>query len=229
MKTFTEWLKLRKYGVDAGTSDAIALAKKSLGISTNEWFIFENYDASHALIVVDVQNDFVNGSLPVPGAKEIIPYVNNLANNIRNSGGIVVYTADLHPANHVSFKGQGGQWPSHCVVNTFGSQFVPDLEVNGPIFDKATEPDKDSYSGFGGKLRSQKPTTLETYLKEHNVTNVIVCGLALDYCVLATATDSKKHGFNTTVYLPGSRAVNNKEIETLIAKIKQQGIKIIAT
>lgn len=195
-----------------------------------EWlFINENYNASTALIVVDIQNDFVSGSLSVPAGGEVVPHVNALATNIRNSGGIVVYTADLHPANHMSFKGQGGQWPPHCIVNTFGSQFVPDLNVNGPIFDKATEPDKDSYSGFGGKLRAEKPTTLEAYLREHQIKNVIICGLALDYCVLATATDAKKLGFDTTVYMPGTKAVNAKEINNITAKMKEQGIKTILT
>ena len=158
-----------------------------------------------ALIVVDVQNDFVpGGALAVPEGDRVVPLCNALA----NSFDLVVATQDWHPADHGSFAAnhpgrkvgevidlQGLQqilWPVHCVQNTPGAQFVHGLDTSrfARIFQKGTDPAIDSYSGFfdNGHRRS---TGLGDYLRSNNVTDVYVCGLATDYCVKFTALDDK--------------------------------------
>jgi nicotinamidase/pyrazinamidase len=186
----------------------------------------EFLEARNALIVVDIQKDFMpGGSLAVANADQIIPFINNLASKIRGQGGIVVYTADMHPEAHSSFKQHGGIWPPHCVVNTFGSEFHPDLNVNGPIFAKGTEKDKDSYSGFGGQ--TEEGQTLEAYLRHYGVKNIIVVGVALDYCVKATAFDAKRHGFNTKVILAGTKAVSQDKVKEIVDEIRKSGIEVV--
>jgi nicotinamidase/pyrazinamidase len=176
-----------------------------------------------ALIVVDVQNDFCpGGALAVPKGDEVVAVINRLImENIKR--GVTVYTKDWHPKNHCSFKANGGIWPEHCVQDTKGAELHPQLcDDMGAVFLKATTPDADSYSGFGG-AHSVTGQTLKDFLKEAGVTEVMVVGLALDYCVKATALDSVKYGFKTSVYLPATRSVNVKStdeaeaIENLIA------------
>ena len=195
-----------------------------------KWFhMNENYYAKTALIVTDVQNDFVEGgSLAVEHGREVVGPINLLADQVRSGGGVVVYSDDLHPPDHSSFESQGGQWPTHCVIGTFGQEFVPDLKVNGPIFDKATEKDVDSYSSFGGRLRgSQKKVTLDEYLRENGITHNIIAGLALDVCVAETAIESVKLGYHTSVYLPGSRAVSSANVRNTVERLKHLGVFII--
>ena len=181
-----------------------------------------------ALIVVDIQNDFCpGGALAVANGDEIISFVNGRIADFKKSGDLVVYTSDAHTPDHSSFKAQGGIWPVHCVAGTDGAALHKDLKLEGPLFLKATTQSVDSYSGFGGH-HSLTTESLESYLKRNKVTAVDVVGLALDYCVKATALSAKEAGFKTSVELNGTKAVNvnvgddKKAIKELIAA----GVKV---
>jgi nicotinamidase/pyrazinamidase len=175
----------------------------------------------NALIIVDMQNDFVQGgALPVSGGDELAPIINAY----QAMFDLVVATQDWHPANHGSFaanyKGKKpGEiieldglsqvlWPIHCVQDTSGADFVPGLSRDkwAAIFQKGIDPEVDSYSGFfdNGRRRS---TGLGQFLKKQNVTAVYVAGLATDYCVKFTVLDAKALGFATVLVDDACRGV----------------------
>jgi nicotinamidase/pyrazinamidase len=175
-----------------------------------------------AFVVVDVQNDFCpGGALAVQEGDRVVPVINAL----RQDFPLTVFTQDWHPANHTSFASNNpgtapGQvirqgdidqimWPDHCVQNSRGAQFHPDLDVRpgDPVIRKGELPAVDSYSGFLDNDR-QHETGLRTLLQERGVDEVHVAGLATDYCVKFTALDALKFGFKTCVYRSGCRAVN---------------------
>lgn len=168
--------------------------------------------AKKALIVVDMQNDFCpGGALAVPLGDEVVDPINRLVDEYLANGDVVIYTKDHHPAGHYSFKSAHpeGIWPDHCVQNSEGWEFHPDLKVEGPTFFKAFLTEEDSYSGFGGHIRPEMDAqTLEAYLRAQGVEEVTVVGLALDYCVKSTAIDAHQLGFKSTVLLDGTRPVN---------------------
>ena len=156
-----------------------------------------------ALVVVDLQNDFCpGGALAVPEGNRVVPVINGLAPHFKH----VFYTQDWHPANHMSFKEQGGIWPPHCVADTKGAALYPDLRLN---FEKAvqvkkgTETDKEAYSGFEG-------TDLADKLRKANIKRLMVTGLATDYCVKNTVLDALKAGFKVIVVKDAIRGVEVK-------------------
>ena len=157
-----------------------------------------------ALIVVDVQRDFcAGGALAVPDGDAVVPPINALIEKFRSAGRPIFLTRDWHPADHSSFADQGGLWPPHCVADTEGADFHPDLQVvdGMTIVSKATERESDAYSGFEG-------TDLGSQLLAGGVAEVFVCGLATDYCVKATALDARKAGLATTVLTDAIRGVD---------------------
>jgi nicotinamidase/pyrazinamidase len=166
-----------------------------------------------ALIVIDCQNDFITGTLAVPKAAEIIPVINNLQKKF----GVVIYTQDWHPADHSSFKDNGGIWPAHCVQGTNGADFHPDIQVSPDgqkgstysydIVRKGMDKAVDSYSGFYDNERKHQ-TELKETLTDYGITEVYLTGLATDYCVLYTALDAVAEGFKTFVVIDACRAVN---------------------
>ena len=171
--------------------------------------------ASTALLIVDLQNDFADpaGSLAVAGGSEIVPLVNGLIRAAVAAGSFVAYTQDWHPEHTPHFARDGGIWPVHCVQNTWGAQLHPDLEVAGPVIRKGAN-GEDGYSGFTMRdPRSGRriPTDLEALLRARQIDRVTVCGLATDYCVLATALDAVRLGFATTVRTDAIRAVDLAE------------------
>jgi nicotinamidase/pyrazinamidase len=184
------------------------------------------------LIVVDVQNDFCpGGALPVPHGDEVIAPINALIAEFTGQGQVVVYTKDHHPAGHHSFKinHPDGLWPPHCVQNTPGGEFHAGLKVVGPTFYKAFTEAGDSYSGFGGHIEpNAQAQTLADYLKAQAVTAVTVVGLALDYCVRATAIDAHQLGLAASVDLSATRAVNVQpdDGDKAIAELKLLGITV---
>ncbi|MDM7089799.1 isochorismatase family protein, partial [Enterobacter asburiae] len=109
----------------------------------------ERYDTSTALLVVDVQNDFADpdGGLYVSSGEEVVPIVNDEVAAARAAGAAVLYTQDWHPESTPHFAKDGGTWPTHCVQGTWGAQFHPDLDVDGPVVRKGTD-GGDGYSGF---------------------------------------------------------------------------------
>lgn len=188
--------------------------------------------AKKALIVVDTQNDFCpGGALAVPHGDEVIEPINQLVERFIRDGQIVIYTKDHHPADHASFKvnDPNGIWPPHCVQNTQGWEFHPDLKVEGKTFYKAFLTEEDSYSGFGGHIEADmKSQSLEDYLRTQGVEEVVVVGLALDYCVKSTAIDAHKLGFKSMVVLDGTRAVNVNpdDGDKAVEEMKGMGITV---
>lgn len=175
-----------------------------------------------AFIVVDVQNDFCpGGSLAVKDGDQVVSVINER----RRQFDLTVFTQDWHPRGHASFAsshpgttpGQvirlDGQaqvmWPDHCVQESKGAAFHPDLDVRpqDPVVHKGELPRVDSYSGFMDNDREHE-TGLRTLLQERGVDEVYVAGLATDYCVKFTVLDALRFGFKTYVYRAGCRAVN---------------------
>ena len=174
-----------------------------------------------ALIIVDVQNDFCSGgALEVPDGDAVVERVNRLADGVP----FVVATRDWHPPDHTSFAPQGGPWPIHCVRGTPGAQLHPGVDTGriDTIVDVGHEPDQDGYSGF-------EDSELEQVLREHEVDTVHVAGLALDYCVKATALDAKRLGFDTVVHLDATRAVEVRpgDGERAIAELRDAGVRVV--
>jgi nicotinamidase/pyrazinamidase len=171
-----------------------------------------HYDGETALIVVDMQNDFADaeGSLYVPGGEEVVPVVNREVRRAREAGAFVVYTQDWHPENTPHFAKDGGIWPVHCVGDSWGAELHPDLEIAGPTVRKGTG-GEDGYSGFSVRdpeSGEESATGLAEMLAERGIARVVVVGLALDYCVKATALDAAAGGWPTTLLQTATRAVN---------------------
>ena len=171
-----------------------------------------SYDASTALLVVDVQNDFADpaGSLSVSRAGRILPRVNAQVERAAEAGALVAYTQDWHPESTPHFAKDGGIWPVHCVAGTWGAELHPDLVVKGPIVRKGSN-GEDGYSGFTMRdptSGEERPTELEGLLRDHGVGRVVVCGLATDYCVNATALDAQRLGFETQVLVSAIASVD---------------------
>ncbi len=196
----------------------------------------------NALILVDLQNDFLpGGALPVPRGDEVIP----VANRLQPRFDLVVATQDWHPANHGSFAAshpgkKPGEvirlagleqilWPVHCVQGTPGAAFAPGLDTSRVerVFQKGTSPEIDSYSGFfdNGHLRA---TGLGDHLKERGVTDVSVLGLATDYCVKLTALDARRLGFRTVLIEDACRGVNLApgDVERAVEEMRRVGVEV---
>lgn len=194
-----------------------------------------------ALIVVDIQNDFLQGgSLAVQGGNEIIPVINS----IQEKFDLVVATQDWHPKGHKSFASQHSNksvydkidlngieqvlWPDHCVQGTFGAEISSKLNQNKieAIFRKGINTTIDSYSGFydNGKL---KCTGLGDFLKGRGVKEIFVCGLAADYCVYFTAKDALELGFTSTIIENATKAIDVSNFENIKRNFIQNGGNII--
>ncbi len=148
-----------------------------------------------ALLVVDVQNDFLpGGALGIAGGDAVVPPLNRLLAAWRARGLPVYLTRDWHPPGHCSFAAQGGPWPVHCVAGSSGAEFSPQLEraPGDVVVSKATRIDRDAYSALDG-------TQLAGDLVRTGVRRVFIGGLATDYCVRATGLDARAAGFDVTV------------------------------
>lgn len=197
-----------------------------------------------ALIIVDPQNDFCpGGALPVKEGDQIVPVVNRLQPEF----DLVIATQDWHPKNHKSFAGNHQKkvgemielhgldqilWPDHCVQGTWGAEFVAGLKTERieRIFQKGTDPEIDSYSGFFDNGH-QKPTGLGDYLKARGVTDVYLAGLATDYCVKFTALDAVALGFRAHVISDACRGVDLKEgdVEKAVAEMRAGGVAVLTS
>ncbi len=172
------------------------------------------YDPRTAVIVVDVQNDFasMDGSLPVAGAEEVIPFINTEMHEAAAAGATIVLTQDWHPPSTPHFAKDGGVWPVHCVAGTAGADLHPNLDpATGAITVRKGVGGEDGYSAF--TLRDPESgietgTGLLETLRDRAIERVVVMGLALDYCVKATAIDAAVAGFATVVAADATRAVN---------------------
>jgi nicotinamidase/pyrazinamidase len=157
-----------------------------------------------ALVIVDVQNDFLpGGALAVPQSDEILPVLNNYIAAFEKRGLPIYMTRDWHPPDHCSFKEYGGPWPTHCVADTTGAAFSTELKLGSPftIVSKATTSDREAYSDFS-------TTDFEPNLRVAGVSRLFVSGLATDYCVFSTVKDALALGFKTYLLLDAIRGVN---------------------
>lgn len=195
------------------------------------------------LIVVDVQNDFMpGGSLAVPDGDKIVPIINK----IQDKFDLIVASQDWHPKDHVSFaSNHSGKipfdeieiygkpqtlWPDHCVQNSWGAEFHPDLDTKSweAIFRKGTDREIDSYSAFydNGHLKS---TGLAGYLKEKGASQVYFCGLAADICVYYSAYDAFKEGFACFFIEDASQPLDGEALEVLKEEMTYLGIQMISS
>ncbi len=196
-----------------------------------------------ALILVDIQNDFVpGGALAVAEGDKVVP----VANRIQKAFDLIVATQDWHPANHGSFASQhpGKKpgdvidlngipqvlWPDHCVQDSKGAEFHPKLDIKrvAKIFQKGVDPAIDSYSGFfdNGHRRG---TGMAEYLRSQNVTDIYVAGLATDYCVKFTTLDGRTLGFNVSLIEDACRGVNLNPgaSATAIDQMRAAGVHVV--
>ncbi|MEX1334955.1 MAG: isochorismatase family protein [Candidatus Limnocylindrales bacterium] len=192
------------------------------------------YDPTTALIVVDVQNDFADpaGGLAVDGGAEVIPVINAEIAAALGAGGRVFYTQDWHPESTPHFEKDGGIWPVHCVAGTWGAELHPQLRVEGPVVRKGVN-GEDGYSGFSTRdpeTGKTQPTELHDLLQAAGVEQLVVAGLATDYCVLATTLEARAHGYPTTVLAAGVRAVDLQpgDGEKALAELRAAGAVVEA-
>lgn len=182
---------------------------------------------TRALIVVDVQNDFCEGgSLGVPGGAAVAEAIDDLLAE-DHGYDLIVATRDHHidPGAHFSDEPDFvDSWPPHCVVGTRGAEFHPNLGFRefDAVFDKGEY--SAAYSGFEGADHGKDDISLEDFLKQRDVTEVDVCGIATDHCVKATAHDAAEVGFDTTVLLPLTAAVTPDSVEELVTGWSDAGI-----
>lgn len=170
------------------------------------------FDGSTGLIVVDVQNDFADpaGSLYVSGGQDVVPVINEMVREALVAGAPIFYTQDRHPPSTPHFAKDGGIWPVHCIAESWGAEFHPDLLVEGPVIAKGVG-GEDGYSGFTVRdplTGGETPTGLGVRLSDLAIKRVVVVGLATDYCVKETVLDALRDGFEASVVTSAIRAVD---------------------
>lgn len=181
-------------------------------------------DKHTALVVVDIQKDFCpGGALAVHEGDKAIPVLNKYIEKFRKAGAPIIFTRDWHPPDHSSFKTQGGPWPPHCIQNSEGAKFHPNLSIplEGEIVSKADKKDE-AYSFFQG-------TDLAAKLHQRGIKRLLVGGLATDYCVKETVLDGLKHGFEVYHLDDASRGVevNPGDSERALKEMVAKGAKRI--
>ena len=170
--------------------------------------------------MVDVQNDFcAGGALAVPDGDAVVEPVNRLI----DPSEFVVATRDWHPLDHSSFAVQGGLWPEHCVQGTHGAELHPHLQRGriDVLLDKGKDRELEGYSGF-------EATDLDAILRDHGIGTVHIAGLALDYCVRATALDARRAGFDVVLHRDATRAVDTSpgDGQRALAELERAGVRV---
>ncbi|MFH2138415.1 MAG: bifunctional nicotinamidase/pyrazinamidase [Candidatus Omnitrophota bacterium] len=183
-----------------------------------------------ALLLVDVQNDFCpGGALGIPGGDKIIPILNDYIGAFKDKGLLIIASRDWHSAQTQHFKQFGGIWPVHCVQETFGAQFHPDLRLPDTVIvlSKGMDPAKDSYSAF--QSLDPENNSLLDRLKKHGVKKLFIGGLATDYCVKFTVLDALNSGFQVAVLMDAIKGVNinSDDSEKAIKDIFDAGADLI--
>jgi nicotinamidase/pyrazinamidase len=179
----------------------------------------QRYDPRTALVVVDLQNDFADpaGSLAVHGGANLVPIINGEITMAGAEDATIVFTQDWHPQRTPHFVTDGGIWPVHCVAGTWGAELHPDVDPSAAgtaAWVRKGANGEDGYSGFtmrDPKTGKTSATELEGLLREAGVEWVVVCGLATDYCVKATALDARALGFETALLIDAIRPVDLAE------------------
>jgi nicotinamidase/pyrazinamidase len=173
-----------------------------------------------ALIVVDVQIDFCpGGALPIDDGDEVVPVLNRWISGAAEAQIPIFASRDWHPRHHLSFAGSGGEWPVHCVQDSPGARFHPDLQLPGSaiVVTKGVRFDRDQYSAFD-------QTGLATELRRLGVRRVWVGGLAQDVCVRATALDARREGFDVILLTDATRPVTAAGGERANDEMRQAGV-----
>jgi nicotinamidase/pyrazinamidase len=178
------------------------------------------------LLVVDMQNDFLpGGALAVPDGDTIVPVINDYIHLFIEADMPVIATRDWHPPETVHFRSGGGNWPAHCIAGTEGAEFAPDLELPDDVIvmSKGMDPSEDGYSAF--LAQDEDGRSLEEILDELGVEHIYIAGLALDYCVKASARDAQNQGRDITVLIDATRAVNQEihDAEETIEELVRKG------
>jgi nicotinamidase/pyrazinamidase len=200
-------------------------------------------NSNNALIIVDLQNDFLaGGALAVPGGDEVLP----LANELQRRFDVVLATQDWHPPDHGSFaanhpgKKPGDRimldgieqilWPVHCVQNTHGAEFAPSFDTTriDHVFHKGIDPRIDTYSTFFDNAH-RRSTGLADYLEDRAIKDIYLLGLALDYCVKYSALDARQLGLMTHVILDGCRGIDlhPEDVDLALKEMKAAGAVIV--
>lgn len=177
---------------------------------------------ARAVIVVDVQRDFCDGgSLPAHDTVSLIAPLATFIQSARRKGYVMVFTQDWHPPDHTSFVSRGGRWPSHCVANSFGAELVPPLlpKSSDVTIRKGIDPETPGYSAF-------ERTSLGDLLASRGVREAAICGIALEFCVRATARDAAKIGLATTVLEDLVRSVSPSAMANILAELQEHGIHV---
>lgn len=178
-----------------------------------------------ALLIVDVQKDFCpGGALAIEKGDRIIPNLNHWIEKASQAGIPVYASRDWHPAGHISFKKQGGPWPAHCLQDSDGAEFHPELRLPDNVvkITKGVRLDHDQNSVFDR-------TGLAERLKREGVQRLFIGGLALDFCVLASVLDARKAGFEVQLIGDAVRPANKKEGREALSKIEESGAEIATT
>jgi nicotinamidase/pyrazinamidase len=176
-----------------------------------------------ALLILDVQRDFLpGGSLPVPDGEDVIPVLAACIDSFARTKLPVFASRDWHPADHCSFQEAGGPWPPHCVADSAGAELDPALNLRSSmrIIDKGRSADQDAYSAFEG-------TDLEASLRDLHVSRVFVGGLATEYCVLNTALDALRCGFDVVVLADAIRAIDELDGDQAIDKLRLMHASVV--
>jgi nicotinamidase/pyrazinamidase len=187
----------------------------------------EKLKAGDALLVVDVQNDFLpGGSLAVPEGNEVIPPLNRSIALFVAKGLPVYASRDWHPPNHCSFREQGGPWPVHCVAGSHGAEFSAGLSLppDAVVISKADKPERDAYSAFGD-------TDLDRKLKAGGARRLFIGGLTTDYCVLNSVKDARALGYGVVVLTDAVRAVDVQpgDGEKALAEMQRLGARFFTS
>lgn len=182
-----------------------------------------------ALLIVDMQNDFLKGgALEVPQAELILPKILSLVPLFDT----VCASQDWHPHDHKSFEKNGGEWKEHCVQNTPGAEICPQIKEQkiSKIFQKGDVKDKESYSVFFDEA-NQPASSIHSYLKEREIEALVVCGIALEYCVLATVLDGIKLGYEVYVTLDACQGLEKKagDCQRAALEMAQKGAILCTT
>jgi nicotinamidase/pyrazinamidase len=185
------------------------------------------FDPSAALLVVDVQNDFcTGGALAVSGSERVVDALNQHIAEASAAGATIYASRDWHPATTTHFKQFGGPWPAHCVQDTAGARFHPDLRLpsDAVVITKGADPLNAGYSAFEGRTGDGRPLAAD--LQARGIQHLYVGGLATDYCVRHSVLDALAAGLDVTVLEDAVAGVDARQSTDALAEMRRQGAHI---
>jgi len=185
----------------------------------------ETLRSGDALLIIDVQKDFCSGgALPVKNGERVIPILNRWIARAVAKGVPIYASRDWHPVGHISFQSRGGIWPPHCIQDSDGARFHPDLQLPDSAIEvtKGTRFDREQNSAFD-------ETGLAEELRQKGIQHLLVGGLAEEVCVLATILDGRREGFEITLIADGTRPVTPQEGQKARKKMSESGVRFVQT